>query len=55
MLPIIGIALCLSLMKDLPLATWIRFVAWLVIGMVIYFLYSRKHCRLRNEVPAEGP
>lgn len=44
--PIIGILLCLYLMKDLPGATWIRFIVWLVIGMVIYVLYSRKHSKL---------
>jgi APA family basic amino acid/polyamine antiporter len=35
-------ACCLVLMLSLPLETWIRFVAWLAIGLVIYFLYSRK-------------
>ena len=52
--PLIGIALCLWLMKDLPLSTWIRFGVWLAIGMAIYALYGYKHSRLRNEVPAEG-
>jgi basic amino acid/polyamine antiporter, APA family len=30
------------LMLSLPLETWIRFVVWLIIGLAIYFLYSRK-------------
>jgi APA family basic amino acid/polyamine antiporter len=29
-------------MLSLPLETWIRFFAWLIIGLVIYFTYSRK-------------
>ena len=45
--PIIGILLCGYLMFDLPLATWGRFVVWLAIGLVIYFLYGRRHSRLR--------
>ena len=46
--PIIGVALCLYLMKDLPGTTWIRFVVWLVIGLVIYGTYGYKHSRVRQ-------
>jgi len=42
LLPGISIVSCVVLMASLPLETWIRFVVWLVIGMVIYFTYSRK-------------
>lgn len=40
--PLISISFCLLLMLSLPLETWIRFVAWLAIGLVIYFLYGQK-------------
>jgi APA family basic amino acid/polyamine antiporter len=40
--PLISVALCLVLMTGLTLITWIRFVVWLVIGLVIYFCYSRR-------------
>jgi basic amino acid/polyamine antiporter, APA family len=49
--PIIGILLCLYLMKDLPLATWVRFVVWLAVGMVIYGGYGFRHSRLRSQHP----
>jgi APA family basic amino acid/polyamine antiporter len=42
LLPGISIVCCLVLMLSLPLETWIRFFAWLIIGLFIYFLYSRK-------------
>ena len=46
--PIIGVLLCVYLMADLDRDTWIRFIVWLVIGLVIYFVYSRHHSRLRH-------
>ena len=39
--PIISVVLCVSLMAGLLVITWIRFFVWLIIGLVIYFLYSR--------------
>jgi APA family basic amino acid/polyamine antiporter len=34
------------LMLNLPTATWIQFVIWMVIGLAIYFLYGARHSRL---------
>jgi APA family basic amino acid/polyamine antiporter len=47
-LPVIGILFAIYLMHDLPPATWIRFVVWLAIGLIIYWLYGYKHSRLRT-------
>jgi APA family basic amino acid/polyamine antiporter len=47
--PVLGILFCLALMLGLPLITWIRLVAWLAIGLVIYFAYGRRHSRLRHD------
>ena len=44
--PLISVACCLLLMLGLPLETWIRFFVWLIIGLVIYVLYSRKRSPL---------
>ena len=46
LVPILGVGFCAYLMMRLPLATWIRFVVWLAIGLVIYFSYGRHHSRL---------
>ncbi len=46
--PIMGILVSLLMMAALPGDTWIRLVVWLVIGMVIYFTYGRKHSRVRK-------
>jgi APA family basic amino acid/polyamine antiporter len=41
LVPILSIVCCVILMMGLPVLTWIRFFVWLMIGMVIYFVYSR--------------
>src|SRR5216110_2958646 len=50
--PILGVILCVALMLSLPVMTWIRFVVWLGIGLVIYFLYSVRHSKLRRGLDA---
>ena len=45
-LPWFSILSCFALMLSLPLETWLRFVVWLVVGLAIYFLFSRRHSRL---------
>jgi APA family basic amino acid/polyamine antiporter len=42
-LPAAAILACLWLMLNLTLLTWIRFLAWMAIGIVVYFAYSRRH------------
>jgi APA family basic amino acid/polyamine antiporter len=46
--PIIGAGLAIFLMKYLERDTWIRFGVWLLIGVVIYFAYGRRHSLLRR-------
>ena len=52
--PALGILFCLCLALGLSLATWVRLVVWLAIGMIIYFTYGVKHSVLnRNEASLE--
>ncbi|MGO9263053.1 MAG: amino acid permease [Bryobacteraceae bacterium] len=44
--PVLSLFFCVLLMAGLPILTWIRFFLWLVIGLVIYFLWSRRHSTL---------
>ena len=48
--PIGGILVCLAMMVSLDIDTWIRLVAWLVVGMAIFFGFSRSHLRAARMV-----
>jgi basic amino acid/polyamine antiporter, APA family len=53
LVPILSVLCCLILMAGLTLENWIRFFVWLAIGLVIYFVYSRKRSALRTAPEAE--
>ena len=48
LLPILGIAFNLLLMYGLGLSNWLRLFAWMAIGLLIYFTYSRKRSITRG-------
>ncbi|MCX7749737.1 MAG: amino acid permease [Clostridia bacterium] len=47
-IPALAILFCSFLIYKLPVITHWRFVIWIVIGLVIYFLYGRKHSALNQ-------
>jgi APA family basic amino acid/polyamine antiporter len=51
LVPAFGILSSGFLMTQLPLATWVRFAVWLVIGLTIYFFYGRKHSLMNPNSP----
>lgn len=46
--PIGGILTCGWLMYNLPRDTWLRLVIWMALGLVIYFIYGRRHSKLQQ-------
>src|SRR5262245_334433 len=48
----LGIVVCGAMIYGLGWTNWLRLIVWLLIGMIIYFGYSRSHSRLKNEVGA---
>ena len=46
--PILGMIVCAAMIYGLGWPNWSRLIAWLAIGFVIYFGYSRKHSKLAS-------
>ncbi|HEV2058337.1 MAG TPA: amino acid permease, partial [Solirubrobacteraceae bacterium] len=52
--PILAIVLSMVLIVTLEPLTWLRFLVWMLIGLVVYFLYSRKASIVGQRREAEG-
>ena len=52
--PILGIGFNGYMMYKLGWVNWARLIVWLVIGLVIYFTYSRHHSRVQNALESEN-
>ena len=50
-LPIVSALACLWLMFNLTGNTWLRFLVWMALGVVIYFSYGRR--RSRFSIPGD--
>ncbi|MBY8848420.1 amino acid permease [Saccharothrix longispora] len=44
--PVLAILACLWLMLNLTALTWVRFLVWMALGVVVYFAYGRRHSLL---------
>jgi len=52
--PVLSIIFCVLLMMGLEMMTWIRFFVWLIIGLVIYYCYSRNRSEFCPEERRKG-
>jgi len=46
LIPVLGLLTNFYLMTELGITNWLRFLIWLVVGLVLYFAYGYKHSRL---------
>lgn len=47
-IPLVGILACLFAMASLPLVSWIQLIAWVIVGLFIYFGYGLRYSKLRQ-------
>jgi len=53
LVPILGILFNGYMMYKLGVWNWVRLIGWLVIGLVVYFTYSRRHSKLQLEIASK--
>ena len=54
LVPLGAIGTCAYLMSELPAVTWIRFVVWMAVGLLIYFAYGARNSRLHRQAQGES-
>jgi APA family basic amino acid/polyamine antiporter len=53
-LPVLSALACVYLMTNLSVETWLRFLAWLAVGLAVYLGYGRRNNRLARRERGEG-
>jgi hypothetical protein len=48
LIPVLGFLCCSYLLCESGTSNWERFLVWLVVGLVVYFLYGRKKSKLNK-------
>jgi APA family basic amino acid/polyamine antiporter len=48
LVPVLGIIFCIAMMTSLPKESWERLLIWMLIGVVLYFVYGKKHSLVRK-------
>jgi APA family basic amino acid/polyamine antiporter len=52
--PLAGILACGYLMYGLPIDTWARLIVWMALGLVLYFVYGRRHSKVQQRLAGGG-
>ena len=55
LIPILGIVVCIAMMASLPIESWERLAIWMIIGIVFYFIYGKRHSKIRAAAEAGKP
>lgn len=55
LIPVLGLTSCFYLMAQESHTNWLRFLIWLVVGLVVYFSYGRWNSHLRKKEDESAP
>ncbi|HEX5881598.1 MAG TPA: amino acid permease [Actinomycetota bacterium] len=55
LIPILAVLACVFLMLNLGTLTWWRFLVWMALGLIVYFLYGYRSSRLARSQAGERP
>ncbi len=47
--PVLAVLTAVYLMLNLPAATWVRFLVWMVLGLIVYFAHGARRSRLATD------
>ena len=50
-IPVIGILFSVWLLSELALITWMVFLVWVALGLMVYFAYGSRHSKLAGRQP----
>jgi hypothetical protein len=53
LIPVLGLISCFYLMAQESHTNWFRFLIWLAVGLVVYFLYGYRNSKLRKRMEAQ--
>ncbi|WP_458689295.1 amino acid permease [Nocardia tengchongensis] len=53
LVPVIGVAMCVWLLIQLPGVTWLAFTIWSAVGLLVYFGYGRRRSGLNRGAATE--
>jgi amino acid transporter len=48
LIPSLGLLSCFYMLSQLGYKNWLYFLIWLIIGLIVYFVYGRKHSKLAH-------
>lgn len=49
LIPVLGLLTNLYLISELGITNWMRFLIWLVVGLLLYFTYGNKHSKIVSD------